>query len=211
MVTVIMDRRESDIFKKLLESLGVEVIKRQIQVGDFIVSERTVVERKTRKDLENSIIDGRLFKQLKNLFEFFERVVVIVEGRKADHIERINKKALLGACASIIGDYGASVVFTESYEETVEIIYALAKHEQKAMNRPVYVKGKRKVLSIEEEQKAIVESFPGIGPQTAVMLLKHFGTVRNIVNASAEELMEVKNVGKKKAQIIRKILDRTFF
>ena len=51
----------------------------------------------------------------------------------------------------------------------------------------------------------IIEGFPGIGPTTARKLIEKFKTIKNIINASKEELEEI--LGKKTDLFIRTICD----
>ena len=80
-VKIIMDNREvnPDVMDKLHE-LDTEIEKKQLPVGDFILSDRVCVERKTVSDFLQSLIDGRLFEQVKNMIENFEAPIIIVEG-----------------------------------------------------------------------------------------------------------------------------------
>jgi len=203
-----MDRREGRGIKELLEDFGAEVELTVLTIGDYIVSERTVIERKTRKDFEKSIIDGRLFEQLKRLTETFDRVVLIIEGTK--HAERINRKALFGAYASTVTDYDASLFFTKDKEKSAEIIFAIAKHEQIAKKGLVRIKARKKTFTIGESQRAVIEALPLVGPQLAIDLLEHFGTIENIIGASEKELTQVKNLGKKKAKIIKTVFQSIY-
>ena len=200
-----MDHRESSDFVQLLESHGAEVAVQQLQVGDFVCSERLVVERKTRADFESSIMDGRLFHQLQNLSHNFERPVVIVEGAEA--VGRITKEALMGAYAAVLSDYGVPLFFTEDMEETAELVFHLAKHEQLANKQTLRVFAKRKSLTPSQHQRGVIESLPAVGPKLAKALLNHFGSVATVMNASEEELQEVEKIGKKKAKLIRSLLD----
>jgi Fanconi anemia group M protein len=56
----------------------------------------------------------------------------------------------------------------------------------------------------------VVSSLPGIGAKTANNLLKHFGSVRAVMNASKEELMEVDGVGPKRAEEIHDVLTMAY-
>ena len=141
-VTIVIDQRESREFDDALAEFGAKVERKQLELGDFLCSERLVVERKTRSDFESSIVDGRLFKQLHNLVASFQRVAVIVEGETTEG--RISKEALLGAYAALVSDFGASVFFTRNSEKTAELVFALAKHEQVAKKTPMRVFAKRK-------------------------------------------------------------------
>ncbi len=205
---IIIDHRESESFDELLKQAGAMIERTQLEIGDFVCSARCIVERKTRDDFEASIIDGRLFTQLFNLVSNYERVIIIVEGES--NAERLRKESLLGAYATIITDFGAALFFTRNMEKTAEMIYAIAKHEQLAKKQPLRIYAKRKTLTISQNQRAIIEMFPMIGPKKAKQLLEHFGNIENIIRASERELKEVEGMGEKRAKVIRKIVEEKY-
>ena len=59
-------------------------------------------------------------------------------------------------------------------------------------------------------QEYIVSALPGIGAVLAKPLLKHFKSIKSIVNASVDDLKEVEKIGKIKAEEIRRILDTEY-
>jgi ERCC4-type nuclease len=201
---IAVDTRESPAFRELLESHGAEVSTSALPVGDFICSDRTVVERKTRADFESSVIDGRLFEQLSRLTSAYPRVVLIIEGREGAGM--LKKPSLLGAYSSVITDYGAGMFFTRSPSSTAELIYAIAKHEQLMEKRPLRICGSPKGKTLPQNQRAIVEMLPMVGPKMALSLLENFGTIENLSTASEEELLKIEGMGKKKARAIRMAL-----
>jgi len=203
-VTIVIDQRESKEFDIALTGLGATIERKQLELGDFLCSERLVIERKTRSDFEQSIIDGRLFNQLHNLVASFPRVVVLVEGESTEG--RISKEALLGAYAALVSDFGATIFFTRNSEKTAELVFALAKHEQVAKKTPMRVFAKRKTLTISSNQRAIVEMLPMVGPKLAKALLNHFKNVENVMIASEEELKKVAGMGEKRGKAIRNII-----
>jgi len=207
-VKIWVDTRETELIGERLEELGAAVTRALLPVADFVLSSRTAVERKTRRDFEASIIDGRLFAQAQQLVDNYERVLLIVEGEEWEG--RIERNALLGAYASLMTDYGISIFFTSSPSSTAELLHAIAKHEQLSKRAPLRLRARRKALTIEEEQRAIVEGLPFVGPSIAVKLLAHFGTIENIARAGEKELMEVELVGEKKARIIKKVLTHVY-
>lgn len=82
---IVVDERErkSGIPDLLLQA-GAIIDFAQLNVGDYIVSPETAVERKTTQDLLNSIFDGRLFVQCSQLNEHYLKPVLIVEGNIVD-------------------------------------------------------------------------------------------------------------------------------
>ncbi len=204
-VLIFMDEREAPSgIKKTLETFGARVDLRVLNVGDFILSERVVAERKTRADFESSIVDGRLFAQAKNLIGNFERALLIVEGERFE--ERVAKPALLGALASLIADYGIPIFFTKDEEKTAELLFAIAKREQLGEKREIRLKGDKRAHGLGAQQQMLIECLPGVGPKRAKSLLAHFKTVEKIINAGERELQEVEGIGKETARAIRKVL-----
>lgn len=205
---IAVDHREDECFDDLLKSMGAEVERRALEVGDFVCSSRLAVERKTRSDFESSIIDGRLFAQLPNLVANYGRVVVVVEGVSND--ERVSRNALLGAYAAVIADFGASLMFTRDTGATAELVFHLAKHEQFGKGLPMRIYAKRKTFTPSQAARAVVESLPTVGPKLAKALLGRFGSVDALARASEREIADVPGVGKKRAKIIRGTLSYAY-
>ncbi len=201
--TVVVDFREDELFDRLISSMGARTERKMLDVGDFLCSAKLVVERKTRSDFEQSIIDGRLFSQLPNLVSNYERVVIIVEGTSDDG--RLNRSSLLGTYATVLSDFGCSIIFTKDKESTAELVYHFAKHEQIAKKQPLRIYARKKTFTPSEMSRAIIESMPGIGPKLAKKILSHFGSVNAVINCPERDLAEV--IGKKRAKIIKNTLN----
>ncbi len=65
-------------------------------------------------------------------------------------------------------------------------------------------------MTDKEIQEYIISGFPGIGSRIAPYLLEHFNSIKNIVNASEQELREVELVGEKKAKRLKEIFERKY-
>ncbi|MCX6777746.1 MAG: helix-hairpin-helix domain-containing protein [Candidatus Micrarchaeota archaeon] len=207
-VEIYADARETSEVVSELEALGAVVNVKTLEVGDFILSDRVVAERKTRGDFESSIIDGRLFNQAKNMGENFESSVFVVEGERFE--ERVDRRALLGAVAALLTDYGASVFFTRDAEGTAEMLFAIAKREQLGEKRELRLLGERKRMDLAGQQQLLIECLPGVGPTMAKRLLEKFYTVENVITAHEAELLEVEGMGKAKAKAIKKVLTSAY-
>ena len=204
---VFADYREekSGVVEKLKElRMTVKVI--QLPVGDYLVSDRIAIERKSDNDFVNSIIDGRLFQQAGELIKNFSRPVVIVEGNDFSS-RKVHPNAIRGALISLATDYGIPILFTKDYVETAELITAIAKREAKS-GKLARLRGEKKPTTDKEYQQYIVESLPGVGPELARKLLSRFRTVENVFTAGEKELKLVENLGGKKAKEIKRILTK---
>lgn len=208
---VIADHREtaSGIVREIYR-LDLEVEMQQLEVGDFILSERVGVERKTVTDFLDSLVDGRLLEQAKNLAETFERPILILEGGGLYTERGIHPNAIRGALACITVDYSIPIIPTENEKESAKIIASIVKREQEEDKGEVPVRSERKSLTLTELQRFVVEGLPGVSAVLAKRLLDHFGTVERVMKAGKKELMEVHGIGEGKAEEIRRIMEAEF-
>lgn len=208
-VKIIVDNRERnlDILEGLQKS-GVDLVFTQIPVGDYILSNRICVERKTVSDLESSVMNARLFEQLERLKTSFEKPMLVIEGDGLDF--RLNGNVILGTLLKVYLDYGMQVIWTNDAMETADILAAIARREQNYKEREPRIIGTKKAYTEYQWQLLILSSIPGVGPKLAANLLKHFKSIKNIVTADMDELMDVNKIGKKKATRIYEILNAEY-
>jgi len=211
-VRVIVDQREkgSGIAKEFSER-NVEVELKSLDVGDFIVSDRIGIERKSIRDFVNSIIDGRLIPQIKALSNNFERPILLLEGTEDIYsVRNMHPNAIRGAVSMIVASFGIPIVHTRDMKDTASMIISIAKREQQGAKTDFGVRLERKPLTTKEQQEFIIESLPGIGPSLAKSLLKEFKTVKKIFNAKEEELTKVTKIGEKKSEEIIRIIHEEY-
>ena len=207
---VYADSREgnSKVIRHLTE-MEIDVKVQSMAVADYQVSDEVAIERKTTKDFIDSIIDKRLFKQAKELSEEFKRPLMILEGDDL-YAGMVNPNAIRGSIASIALDFGISIIPTRNAQDTAAMIKRIAIREQNGERVNIQIRTDKKPVSLWEQQLFIIESLPNIGPVNAKNLLEHFGSVGNVINASAGELQEVDGIGKKTAESIRKVVDSKY-
>ncbi|MDO8428085.1 MAG: ERCC4 domain-containing protein, partial [Candidatus Diapherotrites archaeon] len=212
-VLIYADSREqgSEVLRKLKE-LNCRLEIKQLEVGDFILSNQICVERKSVEDFLQSMIDGRLFNQLANMSANYENPLFLIEGSLDDlyTLRDIHKNAIIGAITSIAVRYRFPILFTRNAGETAEFLTVIAKREQLGKDKDIKLRVGRAGFTLPEQQQFIIESLPLIGPKTAKELLKKFGSVKEVVNASEKELQTVENLGEIKAEKIRKVLDAKY-
>ena len=210
-VKIVVDYREvpSGVVHEL-EQLGVETEVRQLNVGDFVLSDRIGVERKSAADFLQSIVDKRLLGQAERLSKTFERPVLILEGEGLYSWRAIHPNAIRGALASLVVDFGISILPTRDEKETALVLAAIARREQVEQVREVAIRGKQKRLTLPEQQQFVVEGLPGVSAVLAKRLLEHFGAVERIMNASKEQLQQVHGIGKEKAKRIKQVLSSRY-
>ncbi len=209
-IEIVVDHREgrSSVVKELYR-LGASIKGEQLGVADYLLSERIAVERKEVGDFLTSVMDGRLFQQAGELSGSYMRPVFIIEGRDLFTTRMLSENAIMGAIASLIGDYRCSVLLTKDAVETAKLLYSMARREQEG-GRGVGRRGEKKRMGTHQQQRFIVEGLPGISATMAERLLLHFGTVERIMTAGEKELMEVEGIGKKRAKAIREVLTKKY-
>ncbi|WP_424358607.1 DEAD/DEAH box helicase [Methanocella sp. MCL-LM] len=212
-VTVLTDTREmrSQVVKKL-EELGAKFDFRALEVGDYVLSDRVCIERKTTDDFLSTIFDANrnMFEQIINMKHEFLRPMLIIEGSGLYTKRRISPAAIQGIIASITIDYGVPVLFTADEAETASYIFSIARREQLDRKRSIHPHATKASQTLPERQEYLVSAISEVGPVIAKNLLRHFGSVKKIADASLEELTEVERVGPKTAARIREIMDAEY-
>ena len=210
-VKIIVDHREyrSNVVKNLAVK-GTFVEPQQLDVGDYVLSSRIGVERKNVDDFLESLIGGKLFRQMTRLRDAYSRPLLVLEGENLLTKRNINHNAIFGSLASISVDFGIPVLTTKDAAETADLLNVIAKREQKVDKKAVAVRGEKTQMSLRERQQFIIEGLPNVSAVIAKRLLSHFGSVKDIANATEEELLEVKGVGKNIASDIIKLLKANY-
>ena len=210
-VKIIVDHREyrSNVVRNLTVK-GTSVEPQQLDVGDYILSSRIGVERKKVEDFLESLMGGKLFKQIARLRDTYSRPIMIIEGDDLYTQRNINHNAIFGSLASISVDYGVSILSTKNALETADLLNVIAKREQRDDKKVVAIRGEKTQMSLRERQQFIIEGLPNVSAVIAKRLLSHFGSIKDIANASIDELQQVKGVGKNIASDIINLLNANY-
>lgn len=202
---IICDNRETaSSVVRTLSLIGVNLKLEQLAVADYVISERVGVERKSAKDFNDSIIDGRLFTELSDLGEHFSRPILILEGDPFKDLN-ISENALYGAITAILVNLGISIYRTEDSIETAKFLYQLAKKEQSVTKSSLKLRFDKAPIDTSRLLEYIVAGIPGVNTLRAKNLLRELQTLQNIFSADIPDLTKIENVGKKIAQQIYKI------
>jgi ERCC4-type nuclease len=211
---------------EMLASNGVPNERKELKVGDYFCGEISTegayvgipVERKEIGDYLRSMNDGRRDEQLYNMSYGFPLSYIVTIGSPSRAL-RGTKMTLNAYISSLVGsslkrapDGVGGQVITVNLESETEFVLFLKYLDEKVKEGSfsrVPIMQKR-AWKPEELLVYVVSSLPGIGAKTANNLLKHFGSVRGVMNASKEQLMEVDGVGPKKAEEIHEVLTMAY-
>jgi len=212
-VTVFVDHREENSnVSRHIKELGAEVLVNQLEIGDYITSDRTGIERKRVSDFLSSIVDQRLFRQVEELSSNFDAPLLILEGNPELLFmsRKIHPNAVRGALASISLDYRVPILYSGNPKETAAQIYWIAYREQVREKRPLQIRAARKCLDENSLQEYIISGLPNINSKLSKRLLSHFGSVKAVFSATQEKFMEVEGIGEKKAKRVWEIINRRY-
>ena len=213
-VEIVVDQREldSNIAKDLSTREGVETRLETLAVGDYVLSDRVAVERKSVADFLDTLTGGdrSLFEQIGDLSRAYARPILILEGEGIYEERNVHPGAIRGALASLAVDFDVSVLQTRDEDDTAELLETIATREQTERERSVSVHGGKSAKTLAEQQEYVVSAIADIGPVTARTLLEEFGTVEAVMTAREDDLLEVSGVGSVTAERIRDVVGSAY-
>ncbi len=184
-IKIIVDNREKNsLLASELIKRGVQVTFEQLAVADYLVN-GVAIERKTVSDLKSSIINKRIMAQLQDLKQH-DKYLLIVEGGLEENLYQgqIHENALRGFLLSVVLNYQVPLIFTQNIPDTAKYLLTLAKKQRSQ----IALRPSKIALTKKEQLQFILEGFPNIGPAKAKALLSRFCSLKNIINASEEDL-----------------------
>jgi Fanconi anemia group M protein len=182
----------------------------QLDCADYLLSSEVAVEYKNSADFVNSLIDGRLLQQLKTLKKSFTKPIVLVEGNDIYSQRNVHPNAIRGLLSTVMVSYSIPVIFTKDAKESAAFLISMAKREQGESKGNFSLHFNKKVSSLKEQQEYLAEALPSVGADLAKKLLREFGSVKAIANASIEDLKKVDGVGEKIANSLKDVFSKGY-
>ena len=201
-MNIVIDSREKDLitmFSLLKPNADINIINQQLALGDTIIGDKIIVERKTLTDLAASIKDGRYreqsFRLQKSLDEGFS-VIYMIEGNLDLYVGNITKDTIVRTMYSLTTK-GFQVFLTKHVKETAYFILQIAEkiksNENKAASSGVYeetegIIQKQKNTNITRDNISIFMlcQIPGISTVTATILMDNYKHITLLIKALAE-------------------------
>ena len=208
-LTLFVDQRETRSgVVRFLAKAGVDLKLQNLPVGDYVISERICIERKTTLDFLDSLVNKRrnLLEQIHRLKSEYEKPLLVLEGDSIYGQRNVHPNVVRGVMAAIALDLAVPILQTRDEADTASLIYVIAKREHIPNKTEVNPHGKKPSASLREQQEYLISALSNIGIVTTRNLLRRFKTVQRILTASKEELMEVEHVGEKTAEHIHAVL-----
>ena len=172
-----------------------------------------LIERKSIRDLEASILDGRYREQRGRLLAFCHeskaQPMYVIEGSLSSSTGRLAKRALLTFLHRLTLHYQIPVMQTASIEETAELIDTLVeqwKEDPTSLQRTTDIIKVTDGIHVQKKANASDPTYfaisclaqcPGVSVKMAETLITTFHSFSGIMKATVKE-MEVVKVGTRK-------------
>lgn len=183
-----------------------------LKIGDYILENKVIFERKTLPDLLQSIKDGRIFRQAYKMSHHHMNGVFILEGTKKDIRENnMKRETVQGALIHLSVFLGIPVLRSKNMNETVKLMYFTGKqmNNYKLGKKKIYLQSKKNYYypDIYKEQVKLLQSLPDIGTTRAVKLLENFGCIKDIILSDKRQLEKTEGIGKTTSEKIYRIFN----
>jgi Fanconi anemia group M protein len=218
MVIILVDHRERRAtVSGHLQALGATIVEQHIPTGDYLLSERVGVERKTAFDFVTAIIQKRFYLQLQRLKAAYTHPLYLIEGRQLYGLRNVHPNFIRGALAILTVEYAIPTLFTLGPEDTAELLFLIARREQRGESpsptgqvMEAVPRGYKKALDLRGQQLQVLEALPLVGRVRARSLLNHFGTIERLAAATERDLAQIPGIGAKTAGQVRQVLSAAF-
>lgn len=210
-VTLEIDDREADEIVTLLTDIpNLHIIRTHLEMADFVARHggRTLaIERKTSADLSASLEDNRLAEQVHRMSDSGVPCCFIIEGgimgtrtqplpRLASMQTRLNFGMDMRVIETIDMAHTAYVIATAIRDH---FFGSGAAFDLK----PIKIPG----IGHVERAMHMLQAIPGISPTRAAALIRRFGSIAGVANATAKEIATIDGIGGKTAAALHDVLN----
>jgi len=212
-----LDTRESELISLLPNATVKALPIADIWIGvgeDGVVKEGgIVIERKSVRDFEASILDGRYREQRGRILSYCQehktQPLYILEGGLSSGTGRLEKKALMKFLNRLVFHYQLPVLQTGSVRETAELVQHLMDQwtedptslqrttELIKVSDGIHVQKKANAADPKQFAIACLAQCPGVSVKMAEALITAMGTLKAVMEADIKQLAEIK-VGSRK-------------
>lgn len=211
-VEIIVDYREGSSLP-ILEELGklTKIKFETLEIGDYLCGD-VAIERKSHDflDFKRLKVQAAILKNAygNKAFLVVEHNLDDIIANSGKHFNNDKTKQILGMVASLAIREGLVPIFCSNPEYAAYIIHALC--EKGNDGKESVIKKSRPRQSHQDRQIHFLCGIPGVEEVLAQRLLEKFGTVKDIANATVEQIQKVEGVGQKKAHAIMEVMTYGF-
>lgn len=213
---IIIDTREQHEEEIYFKNHNIEYRKEALPCGDYAAEDgdgnRVVIERKEIKDYISSLFEGRLDDQMSKLSQE-DCPILFISGELQEYYDSVpgksafTRKQFYGSLSRCIVRYGLrSVIWNQcedAHTDTLGMIVKVLEHVSMGQIDKIPKRKKREF----NNQIGFLQELTGCPQDTAIKMLKTYGTVRKVIQVPLEELKKFKGLGPKRIARITMILD----
>ena len=204
---IIMDERERGDIRQAITALPSQIRIETLDVADYILSPRVGIERKRGDDFTGSIFDHRLFLQLEKLQASFTNPLLILESPKKMFSRAFwNEKAIYGALVYVAYKMHIPIIPTIDENDTAQVIYQLALHEQSRSPQWDHAKILEKMATqpvkqhfLQEDQRYFLQGLVDVGEKKATKYHEILGNPYYVLQGIMQTTIETTKRGTPKA------------
>ena len=210
------DSQLSKIVIHLAEKAKIDIEKKWLEIGDYIVGD-CCIEAKSAADFLASVRNKRIFNQLDNMDRTYNKNIILIYGTLDDAMEYLYrtkynsmswrtklKKMFVGALTSIALHTDVKPVWVDNYRTAAHIILATTEHINKDL---IIHKELPKKIKTDDVRVDVLTEIQGVSVEKAKALLKTFGSIVEISMSSVDDIIKHKGIGKVTATSILKALN----
>jgi len=210
---VIIDSRENSSLSEAVITCcnlaGIKYEKKFIEIGDYTFG-NVVIEAKSMSDFLASVRNKRIFNQISNMEDNYEKCYVIIYGHVSQAIEYLNtvrnmtyyqqkqwgeklKRMVYGAFSAIAMNTNTTPIWVTSSQEAANIITAMRYNMDKDVDLQKMLPKKTRSDDVRVD---ILTNITGISVEKAKALLEQFGSVYEIAGLDIKDIMVIDGIGK---------------
>ncbi len=175
-----------------------------LPVGDYLVAKGVLVERKTVRDLHDSVVQGRYWLQLGRLRRSCDRPYLLVEGVDIDR-GRLGQESIRGVYLTTL-EMGVPIIRSADGHDSALWLRRLAIRAGITRPRPDRPAYDQRPNARGDPAEAVLAAVPGISARLSRALLTEFGSVAGVIEAGPERWVEVTGVGRTRGAALAKAL-----
>ena len=213
---LIIDSREKSSLSEYIISeaslMNIPTEKQWIEIGDYVFQD-VCFEAKSTIDFMQSIINKRLWNQIDNMDRHYEHSIVIIHGSLHEAMkypkyinmqisEKLLKNKFYGAIGKITLDTDCKVFWFESPQKAAKVLTTICK--MRPINRNVIQPSLLKRITTDDLRIDMLCTIKGVSKSKAEKIIKDYGSVMEVGEATIEELSSIDGIG---PTIAKKIID----
>ena len=219
---LIIDTRERHLIPLVPDCVQQTLPIGDIWIGPDSVTTALIIERKTIKDLEASVLDGRYREQKGRLLAFCQErnasPMYLLEGAYSETTGRLKPQALMKLVARLQLKHGIAVLHTEDLKETASLLEALHAYwledpanlakESGTLTATAGIHVSKKANADDPKQFLLqcLMQCPGVSLRIGQALVTIYPSFTALMAATEKELASVDASGRKVGPVIGKRL-----